>query len=330
VHGDADRTGADNGPDPRAVRRQFAIGIAGAGRSRNGLGPFLAAAFVAAGHRLAGVAGRDLGSAERAAAGLAGLAGPVRAFASVHELARGCDALVVASPVPAHREGLEAALAAGIPCLCEKPLVDVADAGLGLALVAAFRARGLLLAENCQWPFVLPALYALHPSRCFAAVRHVAMGLGPSGTGRAMLEDCLPHVLSVVQALAGVDPEGRVRDVRQTDASPRAVANVLGFTIAAHPAPVAVELHLRHCPAQPRPAWLAVDGARIDRAIGPGYALSFTAGGIAVPTPDPLRELVYRFAALLSDPAPALVHAHADSIATRIRSQASVFAALDR
>ena len=307
------------------------VGIVGAGRSRNGLGPFLASAFEAAGGRVVGVAGRDLASSERAAAALqAGLAHPVAAAASALALARQVDVLVVASPADAHREGLLAAQAAGIACLCEKPLVAVPHSADGLALVDAFRRRGLLLAENCQWPFVLPALFELHPGLRAAPVQHVAMGLGPSFAGRAMVEDSLSHVLSVVQALVPIDGAAGATAVTQSDPGPAATANVLRFQLAGATGPVAVELHLQQCPAQPRPAWLAVNGCRMDRRIGAGYAQSFVAGDKSVPVADPLHSLVYRFASLLAKPALEPIRELAESLAVRIHCQASVFAALDR
>ena len=76
------------------------------------------------------------------------------------------------------------------------PVVDVPHSADGLALVDAFRRRGLLLAENCQWPFVLPALFERHPALRTAPVQHVAMALGPSFPGRAMVEDLLSTLLN--------------------------------------------------------------------------------------------------------------------------------------
>ncbi len=318
---------ADRVPPVRSAR----IGIVGAGRSRNGLGPFLADAFTAAGATVVGVAGRDLAGAERAAAAISARLGrPVAAYPTAHALARAVDALAVASPVAAHADGLLAAHAAGIACLCEKPLVEIARTADGLALVEAFRQRGLLLEENCQWPFVLPSLFELHPTLRGQPVRSVAMGLGPMSLGRAMIEDSLSHVLSVVQALVAIDAAAGVRAVRQTDPGPMALANGLAFEVVGATGPVAVELRLKNCPQQPRPAWLAVNGCRIDRQIGAGYAQSFVADNKSVPTPDPLHSLVYRFVSLLQTTDLERTRAIADSLAVRIRCTASLFAALDR
>ena len=159
-------------PAPKPLR----IGIVGAGRSQQGLGPYLAAAFEAAGCRVTAVAGRDAHGGLRGAQQLARALGhPVDAAVDVAALARAVDALVIASPVPSHAQALDAALAAGVPCLCEKPLVSPREAAAGRARVQTFAARGLLLDENCQWPFVLPALFELFPRLRSEPVRTIAI-----------------------------------------------------------------------------------------------------------------------------------------------------------
>ncbi|MCB9876223.1 MAG: Gfo/Idh/MocA family oxidoreductase [Planctomycetes bacterium] len=314
---------------PGEARR---IGIVGAGRTRQGLGPYLADWFERHGCRVTAISGRDPG--RTAAAGVAiaeRLRHPVEVCADAQELATRVDALVVACPVPGHLDGLDAALAAGVPCLCEKPLVGPAALDAGLARVAAFRSRGLLLAENCQWPFALAAwdeLFGARPS----PPREVAMGLSPSGTGPGMVEDSLSHVLSLVQALAPLPPEARVEQVRHSDRGAHAERNDVRFRIVGGAEPIDVVLHLARCPSPPRPAWFALDGRRLDREIGPAYAIAFRAAdGRAAKVRDPLDLLVYRFAADLAaeaDPSRAqdldATRAQADAIALRLRLFAAV------
>ncbi len=298
------------------------IGIVGAGRTQQGLGPYLAAAFEAAGCRVTAVSGRDGNSALRAAKALtAALGHPVDAAIDAAVLARRVDALVIASPVPSHSAALDAALAAGIPCLCEKPLVGWREAAGGRDRVAAFAARELLLDENCQWPFVLPALFELHPQLVGAPVHRVVMGLSPVGHGSSMVEDSLSHVLSVVQALVPGVAEAEVAVVEQSDGGPAAEHDVVQFDLRnrAGGQGVAVTLHLDRCPEPPRPAWLEVDGCRMDRRIGAGYAISFAAGEREVKMPDPLAQLVYRFAALLTQPSRDRTTALAAIVEHRLR-----------
>lgn len=313
-----------------AASGSLRVGIVGAGRTRQGLGPYLATAFEAAGCAVTAVAGRDRASAERAAAALtARLGHAVAAADDAAALARAVDALVIAAPVPGHLAGLDAALAAGVPCLCEKPLVGPADTAIGLARVDAFRERGLLLMENCQWPFVLPSLYELHPQLRGRTPRSIAMALSPVGTGRAMLEDSLSHVLSVVQELVPLPADAAPRYVRQSDAGPLAERNDVRFTLPARSRAVDVSIHLARCPDPPRPAWLAIDGVRADRRIGADYAQSLVAaGGREVLVRDPLHQLVEHFVA-------AVRHADrdqrarlADTIDVRLRLYAGMLTAL--
>jgi hypothetical protein len=311
-----------NDPRPAPLR----IGIVGARRARQGLGPYFADAFEAAGARVTAVAGRDAASAQRAAAALVDrLRHPVAAAEDARDLARRVYGLVVASPHAHHLAGLDAALAASVPCLCEKPLVSWQAASEGLARIAQFRDRHLLLVENCQWPFVLPALFALYPSLEKAPIRSVAMGLGPCASGPAMIADSLSHLLSVVQDLATLDPATAVANLRQSNAAPDAETNVVTFELRDASRSIAVELHLRRCPEQPRPAWIAVNGQRIDRRIGPDYAQSFAApDGRAMNVRDPLHQLVYRFVAQLEAKDRERIAAIASSVALRLRLYADI------
>lgn len=302
------------------------VGLLGAGRTRQGLGPYLARATALAGARVVAIAGRERARSDSVARELAAQLGhPVAVADDPAALARMVDALLVAAPVPGHLAGLEAALAAGIPCLCEKPLVGAADTALGVACVERFRARSLLLVENCQWPFVLPAFTALYPERHGQPVRRLAMGLGPGWPGPAMVVDSLSHVLSVLQALVPLPASARAEQVEQDDPSPAATRNVVRFVVRGPAGATAVRLDLTHCPAQPRPAWIDVDGARIDRQIGPNYAQSFVRpDGRAEPVQDPLHQLVYGFFTDFHAGNRDRTEAHADAILLRLRLYADV------
>lgn len=317
--------------EPRPGAVPLRVGLLGAGRTRQGLGPYLARAVELAGARVVAIAGRERARCDSVARELSAQLGhAVEVAADATSLAHQVEALVVAAPVPGHLAGLEAALAAGVPCLCEKPLVGVGDTARGLACVERFRTRGLLLIENCQWPFVLPALDLLYPERRHAeprgrTVRQLAMGLGPGWPGPAMVVDSLSHVLSVLQALVPLPGSARAEQVEQDDPSPAATRNVVRFVVRGPAGVTAVRLELTHCPAQPRPAWLEVDGARIDRRIGPDYTQSFVRpDGRAEPVQDPLHQLVYGFFTDFHAGNRDRTEAHADAILLRLRLYADV------
>src|SRR5262245_39481194 len=165
---------------------QPTVGIVGAGRTRVGLGPYFARDCERAGLVLAGIAGRDAARTAALAAGYSRQFGhPVAAHTDPVALARSVDALVVATPYEHHDGGLPAALPAGVPFLCEKPLVPPSQFARVLELVDAFAQRPLLLVENCQWPFALPAFDRLFPGARAAPPRRLAMRLSPSAPGPA-------------------------------------------------------------------------------------------------------------------------------------------------
>src|SRR4051812_30430380 len=142
----------------------IAVGIVGSGRTRNGLGPVLAAFLEQSRCRVVAVAGR---SADRAGVNAGALeqhlGHPVYACRDVGELCTSdIAALIIASPPEHHLAALQAAVAAKLPVLCEKPLVHEHQVSDGCAVVDAFMHDGILLMENCQWPFVLPVLQELY------------------------------------------------------------------------------------------------------------------------------------------------------------------------
>jgi hypothetical protein len=282
-------------------------GMVGAGRSRNGLGPFLASHFEAAGGEVVAIAGRDQARAAHAAAALATRLGhPVRAHGSLAGLlAEELDGLIIAAPGPVHLPALQAALGAGVPVLCEKPLVGRRQGDRVEALVEGFAARRLLLMENCQWPLVLDAWRQLFPAAAAAAagpVGELAMRLSPMVPGPEMLEDSLSHLLSVAQELFEVDASTRISALHFAGRSGDD-GLVCSFVLTTRAHALACRLELKACAEQPRPAWLAIDGNRMDRQIDlADYRISFCSGTRTVSVGDPAAALVYRFAQAIREP----------------------------
>jgi len=287
-------------------RARPAIALIGAGRRRQGLGPFVARDLLAAG---AGVAGFVVTRAESAAAVTRALAQDhgceARGFLDLPTLLRSerVDALAILSPAETHAGYLEAALAAGLPVLCEKPFVwDVPDlAGTARRLVSGFESRGLLLWENCQLPYALPAFERLHPGSLARPPRRLALHLEPGSRGVQMLGDSAPHALALAQALLPAAAR-RLRDLRFVAAGADADAIDVAFTLAGEGRALAVELALRRSSRQPRSLAIEIDGRRARRLVsGEAYELSFAADDDrTVPLPDPLTLLVSDFVRALA------------------------------
>lgn len=309
------------------------LGLVGPGRRRNGLGPFLARHAEAAGARLVAVAGRDRERTEADAAELGRVLGhPVQARASVTELVQGesLDGLIVASPIGAHLEALRVAAAAGLPTLCEKPLVAPEQTPEVDGLLGAFAAHGVRLVEHCQLPCVLVAFEVLHgrPARPPGVLE---LGISPSVCGRDMLLECLSHLLSLVQELAPVGEATVVADASFSTRDPEAEHMEVELRLGDPAFEMRARLVMRRCVEQPRPAWVAVDGARMDREIDMrNYSISFRSGARRVSVEDPSAVLVGRFVDAIGVVDPARAREEVAVVGRRARLFADVVARYDR
>ena len=277
------------------------VGIVGARRPRSGLGPFVARDLEAAGARVVAFAGTSEASVADAARGLAALGIEARGHVGLARLLESerLDALAILSPHATHLPCLEAALAARLHVLCEKPFVwGVAwPSRRAGEIVEAFAAQGLVLHENCQWPRALPAFEALHPGAFASEPVRFAMRMSPGDRGADMLVDALPHPISVLQALAGPG-EGRVCDIRFPMRSPDGLLVTLEFAFATQTRRIACRVELVGGSPPPREVWLEIDGRRARRVVhtaGGAWAFSLADGERRVPLPDPMAPLVRDF-----------------------------------
>jgi hypothetical protein len=280
------------------------VALIGARRARQGLGPFVARDLQAAGVEVRAVLGTSASSASSAADEIAQRFGiRARPYASLDALLanESIDALVILSPAETHERYLRAALEARLHALCEKPLLwggaDVARRGR--ELVEGFRARGLLLEENCQWPQVLGAFRELHPDWGGRAPASVWMLLAPVGRGADALRDSLSHPLSLLQALCP-DPDPRLEEIGFETVRGLPETLRVQFRYRVRGARVACSVDLVADAQVPRPAALAIDGRRAERRIRlPDYRMELADGERVVPLPDPLARHLAVFAANL-------------------------------
>ena len=276
------------------------VGLIGPRRVRQGLGPFVARDLHAAGAQVTSVLSTRTESLEQAQRELGEVLGrEPRGYTDLDQLlaSESLDALVILSPAETHERFLVAAARSGLHVLCEKPLVWGGGDPLARArtCVGAFREKGLLIAENCQWPWTLPAFRELHPGLPAAAPGSFRMRLSPDSSGLQALGDCLPHPLSLLQTLAP-GPEPKAHGVRFSVLPGEPPGLGVRFEYRAGGARVEVELELRTNPEPPRAASLEIDGRRAERRIRmPDYEISFHDAGREVPVPDPLGGRVHAF-----------------------------------
>lgn len=299
------------------------VGIIGARRVRQGLGPFVVRDLVAAG---AAVPCFSVTSESSIAPALAGIekhaAVSPRGYASAEEMLERepLDAVAILAPAEAHERCLELAARRGLAVLCEKPLVwggrDLA--ARAAQRVAAFSERGLLLYENCQWPFALPAFERLHPGALAAPPQRFRMTLQPASRGFSALGDALSHPLSLLQALV---PGDAPAIASCTAAAPSGSEPLtLRFHYRSGGSSCAVEVLLLRDEQLPRRAALELDGRAATRVVAPEtYQLSFADSGRIVPMDDPLTSLVADFATRLRTPDEADRISRARHIEQRMR-----------
>jgi predicted dehydrogenase len=276
------------------------VGLVGARRRRQGLGPFVARDLVAAGAEVACFVATSEASREAALPDLRSFAGlSPRGYLDLREMlaAESLDALAILSPPECHAGHLELAAEAGVHVLCEKPFVwEVDDPRSRTAtLLEAFAERRRIVWENCQWPYTLAGFEALHPGGLATPPRRFEMELEPISRGLRMLGDALPHPISLLQRLCpGTAP--RAEGVRVEREGPGAGLTTIRFDYETDSWGCQVQVRLRRRESGLRAAAYAIDGRRARRVVSPdGYRLSFADSDRSVPIADPLSELVADF-----------------------------------
>lgn len=281
------------------------IAVIGAGRSKNGIGPYIANYFQKKGARVVAVLGANPASARNAAAALVPFgveASPYADFAAMLR-AEKPEAVAIASPAETHHAYLTRAVAVGVHVFCEKPFVWPGPAGhsedVAAALAPLFARAAqchLKIAMNSQWPFSLPYYEALCGPLAPASCREFFVHLSPVVTGRAMILDSAPHALSLLYAVLG---PGKI-EALTIDGRPAKM--VMEFLYRHAEGVCAAAVHLCHAPTQPREFSYGFNGKIVRRLLEPAtYAISFATDGKTLEIADPLALSVADFLAAVAE-----------------------------
>jgi hypothetical protein len=204
--------------------------------------------------------------------------------------------VVIASPNQYHFEHLQVVAQYNLSCLCEKPLFwkdeEPFDPGEVETLVDRFCKNGKLLQLVTQWPCTLDEFYSVYPAAKKKPLKQFSMLLGPASTGKKMVVDALPHVLSMVHALVGI---GSVKNITQKIEAGERFKIIFDYMHSG--GCLEVHVSLVQSPESPRPAGYALDGNVVWRRIYmKNYQMYFAVNsGDLVPVKDPLKKLVGRF-----------------------------------
>ena len=166
-------------------------------------------------------------------------------------------------------------------------------------LVDLFHQQDRQIQLVTQWPATLSGFRALHPTALAQPVESFDMLLGPVSMGPRAILDALPHILSMLQELAG---SGMVVDVEAQYNLARRDRLELRFEYrpSGGESVIAVTCRLVTSPTSPRPASFAINGFEAVRGIRlPEYEMYLECPVEAEPRrvdiEDPLRIWVQSF-----------------------------------
>ncbi|MGX1128467.1 myo-inositol 2-dehydrogenase/D-chiro-inositol 1-dehydrogenase [Streptomyces glaucescens] len=181
---------------------------------------------VVSGARVAAVADPDSDRAKEAVAGLDGATAHTETEAALD--APGVDAVLIASPGPAHEEALRAAFARGLPVLCEKPMVPEPEGALRVVEAEARLGRRLAQigfmrrydAEYRRLKSVLDGGRLGRPLMLHCVHRNVSSP--PDFTSAMLVDSSVSHEIDAARWLLGQEPTAvTVLRPRPSDLAPQ-------------------------------------------------------------------------------------------------------------
>jgi len=293
------------------------IGIIGARKQAQGIGQYLARHLAACAADVRGIVGTSPATIDEARGTLQSQYGlEVRGYLDMARMieAERLEAVAICSPYRFHRANLQTALEHRQHVLCEKPLVfdpdrdDVVDAR---QLVEGFHRERRVLMVNQQWPYTLPGFDRCYPDvRRDSPLQRLEMLMAPAHDGITMIPAAVPHVASMLLALAPVD--GQLENVRCSRSGAGQLS--VDFQYVHDHGQVEVRVCLVYVQQQPRPAAYAINDCTVARRIElPGYQMYLQSVGQrpsdlarqdaqmtpdatdCVPLEDPLRLLAADF-----------------------------------
>ena len=192
------------------------VAIIGAGRNKNGIGPFTAKYFHNNDCQVVAAVGTTEATAATAVHNLEAFGISARGYTNAEQMLEETapDAVVIASPTHTHENYIQLGLDAGCHIFCEKPFIWKDADRLEPAMQQIFNLaadKELTLAMNSQWPFSLPTYEDLCGSLTPDRLQNFIIRLSPVCGGREMLTDSLPHALSLLYAVFG---DGDLADIR--------------------------------------------------------------------------------------------------------------------
>lgn len=184
--------------------------IIGAGRKRNGIGPYIGKYFQKNGANVTAVLGTNEETAWEASSGLSQYGINAIAYTDFNCMVNKelPDAVVIASPSLTHYEYLMKCIDARLHIFCEKPFFwqEADDITTKMLLENIFKKsenNNLKIAMNSQWPFSLPYYEKLCGPIHRSKAKTFFINLSPTVSGKKMIVESVPHALSILYSVFG-------------------------------------------------------------------------------------------------------------------------------
>jgi len=275
------------------------IAIIGAGRTNNGIGPFIGKFFQKNNADVTAVLGTSEASTRKAAEALKHDGRVPRPYTEIDALLDNepLDIAVIASPAVTHLTYLTACIEAGLHIFCEKPFIDPGMPDVPGRLENIFqdsKRQRLTIAMNSQCPFLL-ADYERFCGRLLPQdADHFSIRLSPMVDGRDMIPDSVPHALSLLYTVLG---NGETEDLRIKQGEKQMAVTGIYRALSTE---CRFRIDLERHPRQPRPFSFGWNRRTIHRRITlEPYEISFQYGDTIRKVADPLELSVQNFLAAI-------------------------------
>ncbi len=193
------------------------------------------------------------------------------------------DAVSICTPLNSHYPFIKESLNNGLHVMCEKPFTgSLTEAKEVLSLA---RKKKLVLTVNTQWPSILRNLSI--PSKIYS----FEITMQPGTSGKDMLEDHLPHMLSLLIKLCGKRKISGLNFLKKTETE-----IILYFDYSLKNKKTRVKFNLLHKADRPRIIEFKINETLFQRIIGPNYSQSILVDRKnEVAIVDPLRASIRKF-----------------------------------
>jgi hypothetical protein len=271
------------------------IAVIGAGRSRNGIGPFIAKFFKKNGAEVAAVLGPSRQSAEKASKKLAAFGISAREYIDFDDMivCEKPDVIVIASPKQTHFYYLKKAIDASCHIFCEKPFIWETKQDFSILtrqLLEDADQRGLIIGMNSQLPFLIPAYESIYGKIFKKDLKTFHARMSPTLSGADMIPDSVPHPLSLLFSIAG---DGVIQGI---DIDDQQTSMMLRFKYTSAFSTCSTEIQLVQEDNQPKTFYFAFNGKKASRKVNlPTYAMTLTTENESIEIEDPLNLSVKDF-----------------------------------